>query len=357
MRKRLILFVVAFVAVTAAFNFFAYEINQFNAKLRVLVRTGELGLRAFDDRGLPVSRNARTGEDFVSPFYVVHYGLIYSDTCSDPAWSDRYHWREDPTVVYWNVPPDTVTKEGFRHAADWVVENLETDDWGNAHLYYDFDWSYKNLPGGKLTAPWWSGLTEGHALTLLLRASDCFGDPTYELAAKALYQSILTPVSEGGSLVEMNGRPWIEEYVDPRLPESSLSRVFNGMVYAYHGVRAYEMARNGQGMADVLENAIIANTSEFALGNWSYYDAIGSSANIKYHQINLALIEDERLRQTPELQGLKDRWHTGAQHAGFFYALHGELSVAKIHFLAFFVTSVFIVFLTFNFIAGRTKKW
>lgn len=79
MRKRLILFVVAFVAVTAAFNFFAYEINQFNAKLRVLVRTGELGLRAFDDRGMPVSRNARTGEDFVSPFYVVHYGLIYSD--------------------------------------------------------------------------------------------------------------------------------------------------------------------------------------------------------------------------------------------------------------------------------------
>ena len=345
MRKSFQSFTVALIAVAAAFNFFAYEINGFNASLRVFLTKGKWHIRVFDDRGLPISRSARMEKDFVSPFYVVHYGLFYSGSCFKPDWTERYHWLEDPTAAYWNVPPIIATKKRFQYAADWVVKNLKTDAMGNAHLYYNFDWAYKNVPGGKVAAPWWSGLTEGHALTLLLRASDCFDDPAYDAAASDLYKSVLTPVSEGGSLLTMNGYPWIEEYVDPNLSEHSLSRVFNGMVYAYHGIRAYEIARGGRNMADALEEAIIKNVSEFSLSDhWSYYDAIGTSANIKYHRINLALIEDDRLRQSPELKNIVDDWRLGVRHSGFFYVLFGENSISKLHFILAFVLTVTLCF-------------
>jgi hypothetical protein len=357
MHKHFLAFLLALIVATLAFDRFAYEIDQLNAESRVLVRTGQLGLRVFDDNGLPVSRNARTGENFVSPFYVVHYGLIYSDTCFKEAWKSRYHWREDSTMRHWNEPPEIISTERFRYAADWIVSSLEADGRGNAHLYYHFDWAYPNVPGGQLSAPWWSGLTDGHALTLLLRAADCFGDARYAEAAAALYDSVLTPVADGGSLVTMNGYPWVEEYVDPRLPEESMSRVFNGMVYAFHGVKAYELVYEGRDMTAALEASILKNTRAFGLGYWSYYDAVGTEANIKYHLVNLSLIEDERLDLASELQEIIDQWRVGARHPGVFYLLSGPNTIAKLHFFVTFLLVLgLLYFLCVSFLTHWSRK-
>lgn len=330
--KRIIIGFVASVLITGfLINEFAEEIIDFNASMRSFIMTGSGATREFDERGIPLYRNARIGE-YRSPFYVVHYGLEYSEACrSEVAAAGSYHWIEDETLPYWHSSPLEASIELFRNSVDWVVQNTEYDDSGNAHLFYHFDWPYPAHPGGILRAQWWSGLTEGHAITLLLRAADCFDDDQYVLLAEEFYRSILTSVEEGGSLLELNGLPWIEEYVDPSAPVDGLSRVFNGMAYAYFGVEAYERFVEQPYMAQQLRESILENYLVFDIGRWSYYDSIGSRANIKYHRINLALLLDQRLQGDSEFSVIP-KWSFGASIPIIYYALHGPRGVALWHF-------------------------
>ena len=77
-----------------------------------------------------------------------------------------------------------------------MVKNARAGTSGLTHLLYDFDWPYAAYPDGKLKAPWWSGLTDAYATTLLLRAWDCFGDQRYLDTAKQLYSSAISPVEK-----------------------------------------------------------------------------------------------------------------------------------------------------------------
>ncbi len=344
---------VSFTLTSILFNAFALQIDQFNAKIRVFLTHGETSLRATNSEGLPVSQNARIGE-FVSPFYVVHYGLIYSKSCPQYGTSKAYHWREDETEAFWPNPPTEITRQRFQAAADWIVSNISAGPSGHAHLMYNFDWPYKGYPNGRLHAPWWSGLTDGHAITLLLRAQDCLPEQsaTYREVADELYESVVTPVELGGSLLTFNGHPWIEEYVDPRAPTSEMSRVLNGMVYAFFGVKAYEATAKPEGTryADALEDSIRSNILAFDLGYWSDYDAIGNAANIKYHGVNFSLLKALNLNDT---EAVTKSWEIGYRFPIIFYSIYGPVGIAKIHFmLTYFLSIVFcfsVIRFTYNF--------
>ncbi|WBT38290.1 D-glucuronyl C5-epimerase family protein [Hyphomicrobium sp. DMF-1] len=302
---------------------------------------GPATIREFSPDGIPYSYTARMRERFISPFYVVHYGLIYSDNCISNKNESSYHWRLDSSRKYWPFPPGVSSIDQFRTSADWVIDNIKSDKSGNAHLFYDFDWPYQFYPGGKLEAPWWSGLTDAHAITLLLRAKDCFGDEAYLSVATALYRSVLTPVSRGGSLVLLDGYPWIEEYVDSRVPEEKLSRVFNGMVYAYHGIRAYEEYTKSGDMADKLLESIYNNFSKYDAGYWTRYDQNGSITNIKYNTITYNILKDSRIYNEIFDEYLS-RWKIGIEFPGFLYPWCGPKSIAKTHFIVTFIM-VFVI--------------
>jgi hypothetical protein len=322
------------VVATGIFNVWAFEISEFNAAVRTAVTSGGAEQTAFTADGIPVQTNPRISEKFTSPFYVVHFGLIYSEECRSRVDATDYHWIPDTTSPYWPQPPQS-SIELFQYSANWVLENISNDRHGNAHLMYNFDWPYENYPNGMLQAPWSSGLTDAHAITLLLRASDCFGGSAYLEAAGKLYKSVLTPVQDGGSLNDVGGHPWIEEYIDPRVQATSMSHVFNGMAYAYFGIRAYEESRNVNGIANSLKESIVLSIHSYDRGYWSYYDSVGSPANIKYHRINLALLEDPRL-QSPEFDPYIRRWSVGRNNPGLFYVVAGPNSIAKWHFLVLF---------------------
>lgn len=324
------------VVATGVFNVWAFEITEFNAAVRTAITNGGAEQRVFTADGIPVDSNPRVLGTFTSPFYVVHFGLIYSEQCRSRIPANGYHWTPDTTSPYWPQPPRT-SVELFKDSADWVLENISYDRRGNAHLMYNFDWPYKNYPNGKLEAPWSSGLTDAHAITLLLRAHDCFGGSAYSEAADKLYRSVIKPVRDGGSIVYVDGHPWVEEYIDPRVPATTMSHVFNGMAYAYFGIRAYEEARDiDGGLSDALRESIVASVPTYDHGFWSYYDSVGSPANIKYHKINLALLEDPRLN-TPTFAPYIQRWSVGRSNPGLFYVVSGPDSIAKWHLLAMFV--------------------
>lgn len=320
--------------ITFCFDKYAYEISEFNNGIRVFVTMGKPAVREFDSAGLPVSYSTRQGKMFRSPFYVIHYGILYSDAIQERALQKGFHWRNDPSMVFWNLPPPAKTKEYFRNCAEWVLEKIDYTT-GRAHLIYDFEWPYRGYPNGRLTPPWWSGLTDGYAIILLLRAYDVFGDIKYIRAAQELYESVLTPIAKGGSLNEVNGHPWIEEYVDPKVNAKDMSFVLNGMVYASFGVDAFERCKPiSAGMAQKLYESIADNLETFDLRGWSYYDRIGTPANMKYHRIHVALLHNlEQTTGDTRYSAYHDRWAKSLSHIGVYWLIRSDWSVSKMHFI------------------------
>jgi hypothetical protein len=316
------------------FNLFARDIDDFLGKLRHFVVTGSWETLTFDSNGIPTLSRPRIGR-YTSPFYVVHFALLHSEACRGLADTNRFHWRRDESLRYWPRLPSKPDLKTFRSLLDWLISHATTNDTGLTHFLYTFDWPYEAYPGTLVKAPWWSGLTDGYAIVVLLRGYDCFKDERYLKLASELYKSLTTPVTDGGSLLVWEGQHWVEEYVDSRVEPSRLSRVLNGMIYAYMGLRAYEEFTSTNGLSEKLLRSVGYHIRHFDLGYWSYYDAIGTRANMKYHAINWALLQNPEFHDIiPE--DIKTRWRLGVQCPAL-YLIYGPRSTAYFHAWATFL--------------------
>lgn len=310
-------------------NYVAPQLSYLNSKIRNLLVHGKFHKFAFTEDGIPAQLNPRIG-NYISPFYVVHFGLLYSEACRGLVDSSKQHWFEDATLKYWYGSPPTPSLRKFKATLDWLLANADDTTYGATHFLYNFNWPYSGYSGGEIRAPWWSGLTDGYAIILLLRGYDCFKEEKYFKLAERLYYSVLRPISKGGSLVYWDGLPWIEEYVDPYAVDIETPRVFNGMAYAYFGVLAFEQVRRiTENASDALLASIAQHIYDFDMGYWSFYDAMGNPANIKYHRINWALTVDPRISSAipPELQR---RWAVGVRYPAL-YLIYGPKSIAYFH--------------------------
>ena len=292
---RILIFCTLFFSTSWILDVYDEEVSKFNGKLANLLRGNDFALRTFNEKGIPISNFGRLGIKDISPFYVVHYGLIYSDKLVHGSKYD-YLWKYNNSVEFWNVLPDSkyITEKNFYHAADWVVEKMLKDVNDVYHLIYGFDWYYKYLKGGMLKAPWYSGLTDGMALSLLIRAYILTDNDKYKIAANRLYKSVILMREKGGSTIHLrDGSIWIEEYVARDLPDHDQPRVLNGMVYASFGIYFYEKFFNVQKpLYSAYFDSLRANIHRFDLGYWTAYDLIGTVANYKYHNVHLGLLKD-----------------------------------------------------------------
>ena len=323
------------------FDRYAFEIDELNAKSRNFIRTGSFNIRYFDRNGIPITVDGREKREIISPFYVVHYGMQHSILAKNPSWEDKKHWIDDPSLKYWNIPPERLNLKQFKINSDWVVDNVVYFK-DRLHLLYNFDWNYNNYENGRLKAPWWSGLTDGYAIILMLRAYDAFGDEKYLNVAKNLYKSVTTPIEMGGSLHVNKDSLWIEEYVDPKANSKNMSRVLNGMIYSYYGINSFEsIMPQDEPISERLKDSIIKNLPSYDLGHWSRYDAIGDIANIKYHRINLALIKDPQFN-SQTTNKIITNWEIGSKNPGFYWIIYGVTNVSKIHFIFLFFVALII---------------
>ncbi len=102
---------------------------------------------------------------------------------------------------------------------------------GGKGLGIPYDWAY-----GQLKAPWYSGMTQGVALSLLIRYEHLTGDPAMEPLMRKIAYLILQPETAGGCLsTTKEGYTWIEEY--PRSTEHR--HVLNGFINALIGLLEY----------------------------------------------------------------------------------------------------------------------
>lgn len=330
------------------FSLWEYKIDQFNAKVRNLVINKKFNLREFDNNGLPISYSARSKAAFVSPFYVVHYGILYSNDLDHPQ---KYHylWENDSSLKTWNFPSPLKyrTFGNFISMSDWVVEHISYQH-NKAHLLYNFNWPYENLKSGVIKAPWWSGLTDGYALLLLSRAYILSGNHTYKAAADLLYESVTSTIQDGGSLLYLpDGNKWIIEYVDTTIESQYLPRVLNGMIYATFGVFAYEKTfPRGRTFRKDLLQAIKKHVADYDLGWWTGYDLIGNVANIKYHRIHVALLEDlYRLTGDIYYKKIQEKWKRYNTFFIYRNILKTSPSVSAWHMLTMYLTGIVVFIL------------
>ena len=155
----------------------------------------------------------------------------------------------------------------FLKASDWLCERLEKNSYGLPVWNHRFDWEYRQT----LNAPWYSGLAQGQAISLLVRAHAETGDGKYLSSAALAFRSFLADVGSGGvSFEDAEKNIWFEEYV-----VSPPTHILNGFIWAAWGVYDYFLATGSREAMSLFAAAIKtleANLGHYDLGFWSRYE-------------------------------------------------------------------------------------
>lgn len=175
----------------------------------------------------------------------------------------------------------------------------------NQFKYFRDTSKYDYLFGGKgvglpyefkfhdLTPPWYSGLTQGIAVSFLLRYADLKKDAfALDLAKKVAYP-MFVPVKDGGTLSNTpEGGLWIEEYPNSKRSKQVLNGFINGLV----GMKEYLQFFPEDTMAQRIHQEVYTSFKETINAydnpaNWTSYDRNNKSISIYYLRIQLTQLD------------------------------------------------------------------
>jgi hypothetical protein len=153
-------------------------------------------------------------------------------------------------------------------------------------------WEYW-FPFGGGSPPWTSGLTQGTAITALVRGSIVLKDPQYLDLARSAVKAFTTPAPEG-VLTHAFGGDWYAEY-----SFAPGTFILNGFLQALNGIWDLYTATKSSAVRAIFTRG--SRAAKHALhhydtGAWSLYTLHGQEDDLNYHR----LVRDF-------LQGLCDR--------------------------------------------------
>jgi hypothetical protein len=174
----------------------------------------------------------------------------------------------------------------FIKASDWLCERLEKNAHGFDVWNHYFNWEYREM----LKAPWYSGLAQGQAISLLVRAHAETNQKKYLSSAALAFRCFLADVASGGvSFEDAEKNVWFEEYL-----VSPPTHILNGFVWAAWGVYDYFLAtgsREAMGLFGAAVKTLEANLHRYDLGFWSRYELSGTLlpmiASPFYHRLHV----------------------------------------------------------------------
>lgn len=194
--------------------------------------------------------------------------------------------------------------------ADWLVENLKSNEMGVPVWRHEFKWHYKKL----LLPGWYSALSQGSGISLLSRMHKETGNKIYLETAQRAFLALNMDIKDGGvkyfdpvrnnSLqgpagvpsageisngVDENGDVWLEEYlVEPP------THILNGFIWALWGVWDYYLASRDTRALGLFYDSVKTikkNLSRYDAGFWSLYDlsrqALKMIASPFYHKLHI----------------------------------------------------------------------
>lgn len=207
----------------------------------------------FDDQGI-VKQNGS-----YHPLSIMQYGVFSYHAFYETNDSSYYHGCINQ----------------FHYFLDTAKTNL-IHDGHSLGLPYTFN--YKDLK-----QPWYSGMTQGYALSYVLRYYELTQDERALEIAPKIANMLLVPVREGGTLGKTpEGLNWIEEY-----PGSSQKpEVLNGFINGWIGLFEYCQRFSDDTLAHRIMNetydALKATLSKYDTADWTKYDRGNSPVDTKY---------------------------------------------------------------------------
>ncbi|MCF7870433.1 MAG: D-glucuronyl C5-epimerase family protein, partial [Candidatus Omnitrophica bacterium] len=136
----------------------------------------------FDQNGIPLlDYHGKIGKQY-NPIAIAQYGLG----------NYNLHKRNRGNISY----------EKFIKSANWLLENLETNEYGIKVWNHKFNWEYFQI----LQAPWYSALAQGQGISLLIRAYIELKEDKYKEAADKAFKSLVTKIEDGGVLFIDEGK-------------------------------------------------------------------------------------------------------------------------------------------------------
>jgi hypothetical protein len=164
---------------------------------------------------------------------------------------------------------------------------------GDAMFFYvPFNW-YLNGFGFAMMSPWYSGMYQGQALSVIVRIYQATGKPEYLEMCEKIFNSYTAckDVSEPWvAYVDEDNYYWIEEY-----PEDVPNHVFNGFVYALFGLYDYWLLTEDETALKLLKMSITTVADHIKIwrvkGGPSKYCGKYYVINRDYHTYHIEILD------------------------------------------------------------------
>jgi len=174
----------------------------------------------------------------------------------------------------------------FLKQANWLVEHLQPNAQGLYVWNHHFDWEYRE----GLKAPWYSALSQGQGISVLVRTFIETGDKKYVEAAEKAFETFNYEIPEGGvSYTDENGHIWFEEGI--LLPPT---HILNGFIWAIWGIYDFYLHTKGIEAKKLFEESVKTlktNLKLYDIGFWSLYELTNNKlkmiASHFYHSLHI----------------------------------------------------------------------
>lgn len=230
--------------------------------------------RRFDNEGVVIQKGG------YHPLIIAFYGIINYDQ----------HLKEGDSLSYQRV------LNQYKFFQD--SSNL---DYFNNDTEIGLPYRYKFAD---LKSPWYSGMTQGTAISYLLRYYDLTHDQTALDLVEKLMKFMLKSVEEGGTIRhESDSLSWIEEYPNSKRSKSVLNGFVNGLIGLKEYCDFFPEDTTAKQIHDKSYAMLFETLVDFDKPNWTSYSLGGKQVSKAYMRYQLSefdhlyhIYKDERFR-------------------------------------------------------------
>jgi hypothetical protein len=274
----------------------------------------------FDENGIPMGmrpRGRRAGQDVstyvYNPVAVANHGLfLYNDLIEH---TDRLALGVDKSAA-------------FTNQIRWLIESRTDKE--------NMSFWYHNYPVVELDCrpPWKSALTQGLALSLLLRAYHLAESEEVSKVAERVANSMRTSTRDGGFLyIDEKGDYWYQEYM------GNFGYVLNGFIFAMWGVYDYYLFSKDERYkvifdkcVDTLRRNLRRYDWRMGIAKWTVYDLKDRNpATLTYQKLHVSLLKDlYAITRQKFLSDCANRWEGYIQQPNVLLVSLGRHARAQV---------------------------
>ena len=202
----------------------------------------------------------------------------------------------------------TENEEYLKNALVYSDKLIEIGTESNGAIYfpYNFELILHNIPSEVLSAPWYSGMAQGEALSAFVRL--------YNVTNEKKYLPIIEKIFKGFTNFKKENNPWFV-YVDEQefywieeYPLNEATHVLNGFIYAIFGLYDYYQLNKDELSRTLIEaslTTLVKYLTEYRdPGYKSFYCLKHKAQGEFYHQVHI--IELKKLSEISGYSYFKD---------------------------------------------------